>query len=694
MNGSRNPAASPTSSQPSPARRVDPDADRRRALDRVAASAAPASRPGSSPPAGSAARTASATVAPRPRARRRAPPRPRPSTIPTLTRPPGHRREADVAAVEHDHPRVARPVRARIRDVERQRRRGRRAGGAGRRRRRGRRRTAARRRRRRPAAAIVAAVRRASRARPRRRRTVAPEPDLGARRARPARGAAGRAPTGRARRPAPRASRRRRRSGGSDVPAGVSTRIAGIGRATRCDRRLGEAEPRSAATVAGDVNTPQARQRQAGARSRSTTSPPAPREADARSPRRPARRRRRRRRALGIGRSRSARGDRARGARRTRRRRRRRQPRLGRRAAQLRPACRPGARTAARRAACSRFRGDGVDMSQAPTQKQPAADEVVDDDAEPGDAAELAQERDRVGGLEVVEDERAVGDVERAVGVGERAPVGDREAQSGDAVDAGPREPRRRRGPRRGCRSRSTRSDRPRRAASASSATGMSAAAGPDVEDRRATRRPASSRAIARRLSRVPPSQPVDPARGRGGCRRARRGRRAARRGAPRRRPGRSIGRGYIGAGAWRHPAGTLVGMARPSARRPALARTTCRGRRARRAARGARHPRVRGPRPVLPDAERRRPWHRRRRDPAALPGGAGRIRPGQLARRRHRCPQPDRARGQRRLRPGHDARRSRRSSRPVASARPASSTHRRGTRSSSRWVRAPPAPR
>ena len=130
-----------------------------------------------------------------------------------------------------------------------------------------------------------------------------------------------------------------------------------------------------------------------------------------------------------------------------------------------------------------------------------------------------------------------------------------------------------------------------------------------------------------------------------------------------------------------------------PSERAPARPRPhDRRGRRARRAARGARHPRVRGPRPVLPDAERRRPWHRRRRDPAALPGGAGRIRPGQLARRRHRRPQPDRRSRQRRLRPGDDARDQGVPVVPWPRPDRRRRRHRPGTRSSSRSAPAPTA--
>ena len=58
-------------------------------------------------------------------------------------------------------------------------------------------------------------------------------------------------------------------------PDGVSTRIAGIGRATVARVAASRPARRRAATAAGEVKTPPARQRQAGDRSRTTTSRPA-----------------------------------------------------------------------------------------------------------------------------------------------------------------------------------------------------------------------------------------------------------------------------------------------------------------------------------------------------------------------------------------------------------------------------------
>ena len=114
MNGSRNPAASPTSSQPSPARRrhAGGRAGPRPRSHRSARGARQAT--GSSAAGGIAASTAP-TDGRRPSRSQPLPATRRPSTIPTLTRPPGTGREPDVAAVEQDHPRVARRVRSRDR---------------------------------------------------------------------------------------------------------------------------------------------------------------------------------------------------------------------------------------------------------------------------------------------------------------------------------------------------------------------------------------------------------------------------------------------------------------------------------------------------------------------------------------------------------------------------------------------------
>jgi peptidoglycan hydrolase-like protein with peptidoglycan-binding domain len=62
-------------------------------------------------------------------------------------------------------------------------------------------------------------------------------------------------------------------------------------------------------------------------------------------------------------------------------------------------------------------------------EREPPAPQVVDDDPEPGDARQLAQQGNRLVGLQVMDDQRDVGDVERPVGVGERPPVADVELQ-------------------------------------------------------------------------------------------------------------------------------------------------------------------------------------------------------------------------------------------------------------------------
>ena len=59
------------------------------------------------------------------------------------------------------------------------------------------------------------------------------------------------------------------------MPERVSTRIAGIGRATAASVAGSRPARRSATTAAGDVKTPPARQDQTGDRSRTTTSRPA-----------------------------------------------------------------------------------------------------------------------------------------------------------------------------------------------------------------------------------------------------------------------------------------------------------------------------------------------------------------------------------------------------------------------------------
>ena len=65
-----------------------------------------------------------------------------------------------------------------------------------------------------------------------------------------------------------------------------------------------------------------------------------------------------------------------------------------------------------------------------PDPAEPAPVEVVDDHAQPRDPTHLAEQEDRLVGRKVVEDHRGVDHVERAVGVGERAPVADMELQA------------------------------------------------------------------------------------------------------------------------------------------------------------------------------------------------------------------------------------------------------------------------
>ena len=283
-----------------------------------------------------------------------------------LTRPPGTGAIPTVGAVaEHDHPRLAGPSPATSAmcqvepDAVGQRRI---ADDA---RRRGRRSTAARPRRRRraprsapsPASARPARPAGAARERDARGRAAAGR----SRRPPPrARAAPGRARTGRTRRPAappasaPYVSR-------NAVPRGDSTRIAGIGRATRAIASSSRPARRSSRTAAGDANTPPARQCHAGARSTTSTSCPA-RARSRPSPRPPARRRPQHvdaplaHRPSGSGACRhrgpgSDRGDRDRcpngpG------------PPIGRRSApqqrpQLHRSCRRAARTSGRRGACT-----------------------------------------------------------------------------------------------------------------------------------------------------------------------------------------------------------------------------------------------------------------------------------------------------------------------------------------------------
>ena len=64
-------------------------------------------------------------------------------------------------------------------------------------------------------------------------------------------------------------------------------------------------------------------------------------------------------------------------------------------------------------------------MSQAPSQPRRAPIEVVDDDPEPGDAGHLGQDLDRRIGLQVVDQERGVRDVEGAIRIRDRSAVAD-----------------------------------------------------------------------------------------------------------------------------------------------------------------------------------------------------------------------------------------------------------------------------
>ena len=110
VNGSRNPAASPTTSQPGPARRATRLP--RGLAPAIASVAAPvrhaSGSPGSRRDRGQRPRRA---IAAAPVRREPPPPGPAASTMPMLTRPPGTGAMPQYAAGEHDHPRVARPGR-------------------------------------------------------------------------------------------------------------------------------------------------------------------------------------------------------------------------------------------------------------------------------------------------------------------------------------------------------------------------------------------------------------------------------------------------------------------------------------------------------------------------------------------------------------------------------------------------------
>ena len=267
VNGSRNPAASPTSSQPSPARRDDPGPTAPRPRSRRSVRGA-ATSTGIVVGRRDGASTASRRR-PRPsrrsRSRQRRPPA-------RCRRSPGRREPARGRRSRRRTRSSARRgrVRLRVRDVERQRRSRRAAPGRATP-------AVARHDRRSPSAPTT------TRGRDRRRRPRRPRPVRDGRTLAPVRTSA---PAARARSSSSGSSVDRSSPTAGDptepsspyvrrnrVPAGVSTRIAGIGRRRG---KLAVVKPgaRSAATVAGDVNTPQARHRHAGARSRTTTSRP------------------------------------------------------------------------------------------------------------------------------------------------------------------------------------------------------------------------------------------------------------------------------------------------------------------------------------------------------------------------------------------------------------------------------------
>ena len=65
--------------------------------------------------------------------------------------------------------------------------------------------------------------------------------------------------------------------------------------------------------------------------------------------------------------------------------------------------------------------------------------EVVEDDAASRDAAKLAEERDRVGRVEVMEDERGMRDIERRVREGQGSTIRDREDKAPCSIERWPR---------------------------------------------------------------------------------------------------------------------------------------------------------------------------------------------------------------------------------------------------------------
>ena len=160
---------------------------------------------------------------------------------------------------------------------------------------------------------------------------------------------------------------------------------------------------------------------------------------------------------------------------------------------------------------------------------EPGPDEVVHDDAAAREPRRLREERDGLRRLEVVDEQRRVDDVERAIRPGQRPPVADHQLQARRSWRCA----RRRRGRRPAPRPRSTAVTRSDRAVDA-------ARAGPVGCPRRRCRRraawgtgrPSSSRPSARVDAAVPPSRRLIHARSRRLPRRAP-GRRAVRRAAP-----------------------------------------------------------------------------------------------------------------------------------------------------------------
>ena len=268
MNGSRKPAASPTRNQPRPGppRHADARAARRRRSCRSAASAMRGIVVGR----GDGRRRSRRRRPARPPAR--APPPRRPEHDPDVDPPTGHRRDADVA-VANTRIRASRPRPAA----------GRRGGSVSPTRgssRAGRATPAARATIEwRPSAPTTTGPRTVS-GLPSGPRTPRAAGSRGRRQSRASRAGpprprpgqlerAGSSRDGRTRRP----GRRRLGAVGQPErrPGGVSTRIAGIGRATAASVAASRPARHRAATAAGEANTPPARQRQAGARSRTTT---------------------------------------------------------------------------------------------------------------------------------------------------------------------------------------------------------------------------------------------------------------------------------------------------------------------------------------------------------------------------------------------------------------------------------------